>query len=323
MTICSEGWPRAAQIPRLSLLVVMLTGCTQAPREDYQGYLEADYAYIAAPVAGRLLILAAPRGSSVAEKAPLYTLEAELERQQLAEAEARLRLAQAQRADLDLGRRPDEIAVISARVREARSGVDYARTEARRIAELHARGLSSADARDRADNTLKQAEARLASTLAEQRSAALAGRTDAIAAADAAVAAAEAVVAQARWRLGQAEVYSVTAGVVADTMYQPGEWVPAGSPVLKLLPANGPYLRFFVPLDQLAGWRTGDVVQLACSGCPDDLSARVSMIATQPEYTPPIIFSESRADDLVVRMEAELSAHGTLPVGLPVTVRRG
>ena len=36
-------------------------------------------------------------------------------------------------------------------------------------------------------------------------------------------------------------------GRIEDTLYQIGEWVPAGAPVLKLLPASGPFVRFFVP----------------------------------------------------------------------------
>ena len=304
------------------LVLVLLGGCQRDPSVHYQGYLEADYAYIGAPVAGRLVEMPVQRGAKVEVGAPLFALDGELERQQLAEAQGRLQQAQAQRADLNLGRRPDEIQVIAERVREARSAVALAERELKRAAEMQKRGLGSDELRDRAAATLAQAQARLASTLAEQRSAELAGRPDALAAADAATAAAQAVVGQASWRVKQTHVDAIAAGRVEDTLYQVGEWVPAGAPVLKLLPAQGPYVRFFIPLAELSQWTPGMLIAVDCEGCPAAQSARVEFIAAAPEYTPPIIFSESRNEDLVYRVEARFDAPTLLAPGLPVTVRR-
>ena len=46
------------------MCLLALTGCQSQAPDGYQGYLEADYAYIAAPVAGRLTELPLPRGAS-------------------------------------------------------------------------------------------------------------------------------------------------------------------------------------------------------------------------------------------------------------------
>jgi HlyD family secretion protein len=48
----------------------------------------------------------------------------------------------------------------------------------------------------------------------------------------------------------------------------------------------------------------------------------VSYIAAAPEYTPPIIYSESRSDDLVYRVEARFDKASLLAPGLPVHVER-
>lgn len=300
----------------------VMSACSPPASEGYLGYLEADYAYIGAPVAGRLSRLAVARGESVAAGAALFTLDGELERHQLDEAQARLAQAQAQRADLGQGRRPEEIRVIAERVREARSALDLAEREWKRVRDLQQRGLTSADALDRATAARAQAQARVASTSAEQRSAELAGRSDALAAADAAVAAAQAVVEQARWRLAQTAVSATAPGQVDDTLFQPGEWVPAGAPVIKLLPAQGPFVRFFVPVAELPQWTAGTGVRVECTGCPPELQATVGFIASAPEFTPPVIYSESRSEDLVFRIEAALTQPSVLAPGLPVRVRR-
>lgn len=304
------------------LFVLLLGACKQSTLVDYQGYLEADYAYVGAPVAGRLVQLTVQRGAIVEVGTPLFALDGELERQQLAEAQGRLQQAQAQRDDLNLGRRPEEIQVISERVREARSALALAERELKRATELQKRGLTSDDLRDRAAATQAQAQARLASTLAEQRSAELAGRPDAQKSADAAIAAAQAVVGQANWRVEQTRVGAIAAGRVEDTLYQIGEWVPAGAPVVKLLPDQGPFVRFFVPLAELSQWTPGTTIRVECEGCEATLTARVEFIAAAPEYTPPIIFSESRNEDLVYRVEARFDAPTRLAPGMPVRVRR-
>lgn len=304
------------------LFVLLLGACKQSKLVDYQGYLEADYAYVGAPVAGRLVQLPVQRGAIVEVGTPLFALDGELERQQLAEAQGRLQQAQAQRDDLNLGRRPEEIQVISERVREARSALALAERELKRATELQKRGLTSDDLRDRAAASQAQAQARLASTLAEQRSAELAGRPDAQKAADAAIAAAQAVVGQASWRVEQTQVGAIAAGRVEDALYQVGEWVPAGAPVVKLLPDQGPFVRFFVPLAELSQWTPGTTIKVECEGCDTSRSARVEFIAAAPEFTPPIIFSESRNEDLVYRVEARFDAPTRLAPGLPVRVRR-
>ncbi len=312
---------------RIAAVIVLaatlaISACTQAPGTGYPGYLEADYAYIGVPVAGRLDSLSARRGAAVEAGDELFALDGELEALQVQEAEARLSEAQARRADLSIGRRPEEIRVIAGRVREARSAAALAGTELERVRELHGRGLVAADALDRARASEQQARARLASLTAEQQSADLAGRPDAIAAADAAVAAAAAVVEQARWRREQVAARAVAEAEVVETFYEPGEWVPAGSPVLKLLPHAALHVRFYVPLAERAQWQAGQDVAVRCSGCPETLRAKVRLIAPGPEYTPPVIYSESRSEDLVYRVEAELLDRSLLAPGLPATVER-
>ncbi|OYU38978.1 MAG: secretion protein HlyD, partial [Pseudorhodobacter sp. PARRP1] len=62
----------------IALLVgatLILTGCTPKKSPGYQGYLEGEFVYVAAPLAGQLEKLAVAKGTRVAAGAPLFTLE--------------------------------------------------------------------------------------------------------------------------------------------------------------------------------------------------------------------------------------------------------
>ena len=64
---------------------------------------------------------------------------------------------------------------------------------------------------------------------------------------------------------------------------------------------------------------------IGCDGCAQGLAATVTFIAPQPEYTPPVIYSESNREKLVYLIEAhpppDQALHCSSP-GQPVDVRR-
>ena len=150
----------------------------------------------------------------------------------------------------------------------------------------------------------------------------LPAREDQIRAQDAQVAAARASQSQAAWRLDQKRVAASAAGLVSDTLYQPGEWVPAGSPVVRLLPPGNVKLRFFVP-EAIAGeLAPGRSVHVGCDGCGAGVDAQVTFISNEAEFTSPIIYSNETRSKLVFMVEARPSVADAakLRPGQPVTV---
>jgi HlyD family secretion protein len=111
---------------------------------------------------------------------------------------------------------------------------------------------------------------------------------------------------------------------VADTYFRVGEWVNAGVPVVSLLPEGAIKARFFVPEADLGSITPGQAVTLSCDGCGAPIAARITRIATQAEYTPPVIFSNAQRAKLVFMVEAK--PDGTdgkrLKPGQPLDVRR-
>lgn len=63
---------------------------------------------------------------------------------------------------------------------------------------------------------------------------------------------------------------------------------------------------------------------LHCDGCIGPVAARVTRIATQPEFTPPVIYSNAQRSKLVFMVEAqpEPADAATLRPGQPLDVRR-
>ena len=79
---------------RWAALVALLplVGC-QPPDERLPGYVEGDYVRVASPQGGRLQQLSVTEGEQLAAGAPLFRLEAEPERSNLAAARFRVLLA--------------------------------------------------------------------------------------------------------------------------------------------------------------------------------------------------------------------------------------
>ena len=242
----SKSWIRNRYTPLLAALLA-LTGCSGKQPPGYQGYVEGEFVHVSSSVAGRLDRLLVTRGQRVPANAPLFALESENETAAQRQARQQLSAAEAQLKDLRTGKRPQELDVIRAQLAQAvaeerKSAADLVRDEA----QYKAGGISNA----RLDETRARAESDAARNR-ELRSqldvAGLSAREEQIKAQTATAAAARAALEQAEWKLNQKAVAAPGSGLVFDTMYREGEWVQAGSPVVRLLPPGNIKVRFFVP----------------------------------------------------------------------------
>jgi HlyD family secretion protein len=291
----------------------------------FAGYVEAEYVKVAPVQSGLLTELSVSRGQTVQAGTPLFAQDDSGDRAARDEAAARLRQAEAQLANLQGKGRVADVDAAQATVAEARAGAVLARDELQRGESLIAQGAIPPQRIDELRSGDQQAKARVAT--AEARLAALRtalGRADEIQAQRDAVDAARAAVAQATWRLGQRRVNAPVAALVADTLFRPGEQVNAGLPVVSLLSPQNVLVRFFVPEPALPSIQVSARVDVTCDQCPAGLSATVSFIAPQPEYTPPVIYSEQVRGKLVFLVEAHPppdSALSVLKPGQPVDIR--
>lgn len=303
------------------LAPLLLAGCFDEKPDTLQGYIDGTYVFLSAESGGRLKERPVAAGDAVAADDVLFRLDDSDEVQAVAGAEARLAQAKAQLADLQLGKRAEEIGVIAAQLSAARATLANAEDDFTRQLMLRQKGVVAQAAVDDAKARRDTAAASVEATERQLDVAKLPARPDEITAAERNVVAEESSLAQARIALDRRTVRAPAAGLIEETYYEPGELVAAGQAVVSLLPSVNRKVRFFVPEARLATVSLGNSVGLACDGCPAGLTAVIDFIATQSEFTPPILYSETARQKLVYRVEAvPEEAAARLKVGQPIDV---
>ncbi len=317
---------------RRILVIVILAGAALAalpfifadrtPR-PYQGWVEADTLFIGTETTGRLTKLDVAEGQAIDAGTPLFRLDSLSE--EAAATAARATLAQSQAA-LDLAqaaqKRPEEIDVLRASEREATARLDLAEQDLDRTRVLVERGTSTRANLDTATATEAANRAALDNVRSQIILAALPAREETLRQAREAVAVARAELASAEAALARRSVSAPAAGSVETLYYRTGEVVPAGRPIVALLPPENVRIRFFVPETEIARFSLGQPIRVTCDACrPTD--AKVSFIARNAEYTPPEIYSLEERAKLVYRVEAIPADPRALRPGQPVDVLPG
>lgn len=302
-----------------TIVALSVSACGGEPPATVTGYAEGEYIYVSAPEGGWVSEVLVTRGAQVKAGDPLFTLDADAQIAQRDQAAAQSRQADAVLANLEKGRRSDEIAALEAALTQAAANRFLADAEFKRATELKRRGFVSQAVldvrrtqRDAAAMQLKQAQANLA--LSRKGA-----RADEIAAARASAEGAKAALARAEYALNQRRIRARVGGRVEDTLRRAGEFVPPAGPVVQILPPQNVKVRFFVPEQLRAKLAVGTVVGVACDACKGGLKARVSFIASAAEFTPPVIYSVGSREKLVWMVEA-VPEGGTLTPGQPVDV---
>jgi HlyD family secretion protein len=310
--------------PRIALIsLALLSACSHKPADTFQGYVEGDFVYLSSSQPGRLDRISVSRGQQVAAGAPLFALEAVQEQAAQHQAQHQLEVAQAQLKDMTTGQRPPEVAVIRAQLAAAEVQARKSRTQLERDeAQYHAGGISQ----EQLDASRAQADsdkAKVDELQNQVKVAELPHRSEQLRAQTEQVETARAALTEANWKLDQKTVSAAQAGLVYDTMYRVGEWVSAGSPIVRLLPPQNVKVRFFVPETVLGNLALGRTVNLQCDGCNSGVPATISYISTDSEYTPPVIYSNETRVKLTYMLEARPSAEDApkLHPGQPLTVQ--
>jgi HlyD family secretion protein len=131
---------------------------------------------------------------------------------------------------------------------------------------------------------------------------------------------AEARVATSETRLARRKGFAPVSGTIQQIYFREGEMVAAQRPVLSIMPPGNMKIRFFVSEPELPKLAIGDEVRVFCDNCSADLTANIYFIATQAEYTPPVIYSLDERNKLVYLIQARPSRPDALRVGQPISV---
>jgi HlyD family secretion protein len=290
----------------IASLAISIVGCSNDGARPLQGYIEGEYVRVAAQFPGTLAKLSVKRGDQVATGAQVFVLESENEAAARRQAEEQLRAAEARLANLKTGKRAPEVETVSEQLRQAQAARDLSAANLLRQQDLFRAGFVSRATLDDARTALKRDDALVGQLKASvETTKQSTGRPDEIRAADANVRAAREALAQSQWRLSQRAVATPAAGLVHDTYYVVGDFVPAGSPVAAILPPGNVKARFYVPETIVGKLKRGDSVSLACDGCGPPIAATIAFISDRVEFTPPVLYSKENRAKLVFLVEAK------------------
>lgn len=233
--------------------LVLLASCGRNDTQSFQGWIEANLIFVGPDESGRIEKMEVREGDVLAKGAPIFFLEADLQK-------------------------ADEIA--------ASAALENARLAFARAEQLAKTNAGTQKAFDDAQAALREAQAKFNS---------------------------------AQTRLARRSVVSPVEGVVQQVYFREGELVVAGRPIVAILPPGNVKVRFYVAQALLPRVAIGDLVDVHCDGCGAQ-KAKISFIAKQAEYTPPVIYSEQERSKLVFLVEALPEKPAELRVGQPVNV---
>ncbi len=306
----------------VAMIATVFPGIGGPETPVYNGYVEADFVHVAPSAPGRIEMIAVQEGDQIEAGQLLFRLDDTHQQAALRAAQARVDVARAELENLKTGSRAAEVEVIRAELQQALAEQSLARATLTRSIRLAEQGLVPAAKVDADQAAAEQANAHVAQLQARLQVAELPARDAQVVAAEAALAAARAEADRARLDLEDRRVTAPIAGLVEHRLFQEGEVTATGTPVVSILPPNRRSALFFVPEPQRADFAIGEVLALSCDGCPPGLHATVTRIASDPQYTPPIIYSRAQRARLVFRAEAAISDGSGLMPGQPVTLRR-
>jgi HlyD family secretion protein len=284
---------------RMALLVCLaaLSACGVAKKDrPLQGYAEADYLYLSPREPGFVETLTVKEGDEVKAGALIFSLDNDRSNATL----SRARAANAATAQ--------ESAAAGQAVREARAAADLARVTLSRSEALAKDGFTPKAKVDEDRANLLATQARLRTAQAQA------------AAASTQIGASGADVSLAQAQSKDRAVFAPADGRIEQIYRRPGELAAAGDPVVALLPPANIKLRFFAPEAMLSQLKLGGVVGVACDGCAQNLTAKISFIASQPQFTPPVIYSLDQREKLVFLVEARPQNNASFRPGQPLDI---
>jgi HlyD family secretion protein len=290
------------------------------------GTVEATEARLGFPAAGLLQAVGAREGDAVAAGAELAHLDRAEMLARLAQAEAQAAAARALLEELERGARSEELAQARAAADAARERLVDAQRDLSRTQQLHDAGAVSREALDKA--TLAQEIAVSQQTqAAEQLKLLTAGpRRERIDAQRAQLAQAEAAQQAIAASLTNLTLRAPFDGLVTVRHREPGEIVPAGSPVLTVMNRADRWIRIFVPETRIGAVRIDQTATITIdSFAHKTYAGRVVFVASEAEFTPKTVQTAQERVKLVYAVKVRITgdADFDLKPGMPADVRLG
>ncbi|MDF1646465.1 MAG: HlyD family efflux transporter periplasmic adaptor subunit [Legionellaceae bacterium] len=304
----------------LSIFILGLSTCDLRANHSVQGYVESENLYISSSLSGTLVNLPVVRGALVQQGDLIFQLDSNPQSLKISEVRKVLEQEEALLNDLKSPKRRPEIGVARAQIDQIKARLRLAKLRMKRFRLLYERKAGNLDEADAALERFKELQSTKKQKEFELEFAKLGARTGKIIAQKAKIKSVKAREELFEWELNQKTKYAPDSGVVFDTFFVEGEWVPAGKPVAALLVPNYIWVEFFVPVQYLSKLKAGKTLYATCAGCSSKNKITIEYISPEAEYVPPLVYSRDNYDKLVFRIKARPENPALFKPGQPVTV---
>lgn len=301
-------------VPVLGLCLLAACG---DKTEILNGYAEGKFVMLAPETTGRVKGVAVLEGAHVDAGALLFQLEDTAEQAALEAARAAAEAAGARFDDAAAGGRKQEIAAARDQLAQGQAVQDRARKDRVRAQDLFNSGTIARAQLDAAIAAAEAANAQVAELRQRLTLAELPARDDQLRNLTAAAREATAQAQGAADALRRRAVMAPAAGKVERVVRHAGDLASPSMPVVRFLPDGQMIAVLYVPAPRLAQTPVGTKLAVFCDGCPADAKAEITSIANEPEFTPPVIYSDNERARLVFRAEAKLTGFAP-PPGTPL-----
>jgi len=285
------------------------------------GTIEATEVNLAAKLPGAVEFVAVKAGDTVKKGQVVAVisrsdLAAQRERDALGVEKAGTQLA-----DLVSGAREQEISDARSQVSSAQVNLDRAGTDYSRINSLHGAGAAPAAELEKAETALKLAQNQLDSAKSRLSLLESGPRRDQVEAARVELERSRAILKAADTILEDAKVVSPIDGTVVTRNFEPGEYLPAGAPVVTVADLSDLWIKIYVSTDDLPRVSLGQQVSFSVSGLDEQFTGRVAEIASKGEYTPKTIQTKQERTNIVYAVKVRIDSRGgVFKPGMPADV---
>ena len=301
------------------LLITVLTAC-QPKSPSFQGYIEGENLYVVSSNAGNLIHLMVHRGQFVKKGDLIFQLAPEPQKMAVLESQDNYFQAQRILQDLILPKRNAEITAIKAQIAQAQAQIKLADLRVTRNKTLYAKHVMDKDTLDASIEHQAEVVQLKAQYLANLDLAQQGARSEQIRAQSFMVQAQQEKLRQARWELAQKTQRAPDDGLIFDTYFKEGEYVPAQKPVASLLSPKQVRIDFFVSTVELSLLKIGQKIGYTLDGSDQMRYANINYISSEAEYVPPLIYSRENQDNVVFRVKASLRDAFDVKPGQPAVV---
>lgn len=275
------------------------------------GRIEATEINVATKLPGRVEAIFVQEGDFVTAGQPLAQMRIDVLEAQRSEAEAGRAQAEhaATAAQAQVALRESDVAAARAQVAQREAELDAARRRLARSQTLSAEGAASMQELDDDRARMRGAEAALAANVAQVAAAqaAVEASRAQVVGSRSSVDAAVATIARIKADIADSELRAPRDGRIQLRLAQPGEVLAGGGRVLNMLDLTDVYMTFFVPSGSAGRIPLGSEVRIVLDAAPDFvIPARVSFVASQAQFTPRTVETESEREKLMFRVRAQI-----------------